>query len=321
MSSDGNHYVRLDEVVELAERLSNWGRWGPDDQLGTVNHIDADCVRQAAQLVRTGKVISCALPYDQNGPQDGSFGRVNPIHTMLQDGGDTWGQRDLPNIGYADDAVYMPLQAGTQWDALSHIFFRGCMYNGYPRERVTSSGATLNGIEQWTDKIVTRGVLLDIARFRDKEWLEPGEGIDAPTLSACAESVGITVRRGDVLLVRTGNIAQARATGTWGTFCAGPAPGLALSTCEWIADSAIAGIATDTWGMEVVPNETDPAELRQPLHVVLIVHMGLLVGEIFDLDALAADCAGDGVYEFLFVAPPLPFTGAVGSPLNPIAIK
>jgi len=320
MNADGKP-VSLAEVVELAERVSNWGRWGPDDQLGTANHIDAECVRRAAQLVRTGKVISCALPYDQNGPQDGSFGRVNPVHFMLQDGGDSWAQRDLPGIGYADDAIYMPLQAGTQWDALSHFFFRGRMYNGYPRERVTSSGATLNGVEHWADKIVTRGVLLDVARFRDKDWLEPGEGVDAETLAACAASLGLTVRRGDVVLVRTGDIARARTTGSWGTYCGGAAPGLALSACEWIAANEIAGIATDTWGMEVIPYPTDPAELSAPLHVVLLVHMGLLVGEIFDLEALAADCASDGVHEFMFVAPPLPFTGAVGSPLNPVAIK
>jgi kynurenine formamidase len=119
--------------------------------------------------------------------------------------------------------------------------------------------------------------------------------------------------------VRTGAIAQARARGSWGQYAGGPAPGLALSSVDWLAEREVAAVATDTWGMEVRPNET--ADVFQPLHIVCIVYMGLWIGEIFDLDPLAADCAADGVYEFMFCGPPLPFTRAVGSPLNPMAIK
>lgn len=309
------------DVVEIAHRHRNWGRWGDNDQLGTVNFIDADAILRAAGLVKQGKVISCALPYDENGPQNGGFGRVNPIHVMLQDGGDaSCGAQDhLPGLRYADDAVYMPLQSGTQWDALAHIFYDGHMYNGYSQDKVNSQGTSVNGIENYADKIVTRGILLDIPRHRGVDWLEPGEGIEGDELAACAEAAGLTPGRGDILLVRTGAIAMVRGTGTWGTYAAGDAPGLALSAAEWLCENEIAGVATDTWGMEVRPNQTD--EIFQPLHVVLIVNAGMLVGEIFDLEALAADCASDGVYEFMFVAPPLPFTGAVGSPLNPLAIK
>ena len=317
---DGSN-VSLEALVEVAERHRNWGRWGDDDQLGTVNHIDAQCVLDAASLVRVGKVISCALPYDGNGPQNGAFGRVNPMHVMLQDGGDaTIGAQDhVPGLRYADDAIYMPLQSGTQWDALSHIFHDGVMYNGYSQGRVSSQGASVNGIEQYASKIVTRGILLDIPRHRGVEWLEPGQAIGADELAACAEREGVTPRRGDILLVRTGAMAMVRSTGTWGTYAAGDAPGLDLSAAEWLCDQEVAGIATDTWGMEVRPNQTP--DFFQPLHLVLIVNAGMLVGEIFDLEALAADCAGDGVYQFMFVGPPLPFTGAVGSPLNPLAIK
>lgn len=305
----------------MAHRCRNWNRWGDTDQIGTVNFIDAKCITHAATLVRQGKVFSCALPYDDQGPQNGSFSRVNPIHLMLQDGGDaaTGAQDHMALLRYADDAIYMPLQSGTQWDALSHIFHDGQMYNGYAQELVTSKGTSVNGIERIADKIVTRGLLLDIPRHRGLDWLEPGDGIGGAELAECAARVGIQARRGDVILVRTGAIAMARALGKWGTYAGGDAPGLNLSAAEWLHENEVAGVATDTWGMEVRPNETD--EVFQPLHIVLIVNAGMLVGEIFDLEALAADCASDGVHEFMFVGPPLPFTGAVGSPLNPLAIK
>jgi kynurenine formamidase len=150
-------------------------------------------------------------------------------------------------------------------------------------------------------------------------WLEPGEAIHAADLDAAAEAHGVTPGRGDIVLIRTGQMAQCRAEGSWGDYAGGAAPGLALDAVGWIHDRDIAAIATDTWGAEVLPNET--LDVFQPLHIILIVHMGLLVGEIFDLEALAADCATDRRYEFLFAAPPLPITGGVGSPVNPLAIK
>jgi kynurenine formamidase len=307
--------------MEVALRHRNWGRWGTEDQLGTINLIDAECVQRAAALVRRGRVISCGLPYDENGPQTGTFGRHNPVHLMLQDGGDaaSGAQDHLPALRYSDDAIFMPLQCGTQWDALSHIFHEGVMYNGYPQELVNSHGATRNGIELMADKIVSRGLFFDMPAYHNLPWLDPGDGVSAESLDGYAERYGITPRAGDIVLVRTGAIAMARSRGTWGTYASGDAPGLDLSAAEWLCDHDIAAVATDTWGMEVRPNQTD--QMFQPLHIVLIVNAGMTVGEIFDFETLAADCADDGVYECLFVAMPLAFTGAVGSPLNPVAIK
>ena len=318
---DKNNKITAQDVVSMGERYRNWGRWGENDEVGTLNFIDPAKVVAATKLVRQGKVISCALPYDADGPQNGSYGRVNPIHLMLQDGGDaaTGAQDHLAGLRYADDAVFMPLQSGTQWDGLSHVFFEGKMYNGYSQTLVTSSGTTVSGIEKMAARVVGRGVLLDIPRVRGVEWLEPGYGISGDELQACADTAGLQVGTGDIVLVRTGSILMARETGTWGSYAGGDAPGLMLSSAAWLCEREVAAVATDTWGMEVRPNETD--EIFQPLHVVLIVNAGMLVGEIFDLEQLAMDCASDGVYEFLFVAPPLPFTGAVGSPLNPLAIK
>jgi kynurenine formamidase len=313
--------ITLDDVHALCAQYRNWGRWGTDDQLGTVNFIDAECVRHAATLVRQGKTISCALPFDQNGPQNGWGGRVNPLHFMLQDGGDIAidAQDHLARLRYTDDAIYMPLQCGTQWDALAHVFYDNQMYNGHGVEHVSSTGATINSIDVLADKVVGRGILLDMPRYKGIEWMQPGDAIHDTDLAACAEAQGVEVRRGDIVLVRTGHIAKCRSEGAWGTYAAGDAPGLALSSAHWLCGNEVAAIATDTWGMEVRPNELE--EIFQPVHIVLLVNAGMLIGEIFDLEALAADCAEDGVYEFLFSAPPLPFTGAVGSPINPVAVK
>ena len=314
-------HFSMDDVKALADKYKNWGRWGDDDQLGTLNYITPQKIVDASGLVKQGKVVSLSIPFDDNGPQTGSFGRFNPIHFMLQDGGDVsiGAQDHLPNIQYTDDAVTMPLQCATQWDALAHILYRGKMYNGYEAHHVNSTGAKKNGMENAKDKIVSRGVLLDIPRYKGKQWLEPGEAIYPEDLDGAAAMGKVSVGTGDIVLVRTGQIGQVRADGSWGEYSGGSAPGLGVDCAQWICEHEIAGYATDTWGTEVIPNETP--DIFQPLHMILIVHAGVLVGEIFDLEGLAQDCANDGVYEFLFVAPPLPITGAVGSPINPQAIK
>src|SRR5438309_1216611 len=184
-----------DIIRETGKRCRNWGRWGPDDERGTLNYITPEAIVEAARLVRRGAVFSLAIPFDAKGPQIDQPRRFNPIHRM----------------------------------------------------------------------------------------------------TLCKDRGG------------------------WGSYAGGDAPGLSFHTADWIYQHQIAAVASDTWGMEVRPNEI--ADSFQPLHQVCIPNMGLTIGEIFFLDDLAEDCARDGVYEFFFVAPPLPITGAVGSPINPLAIK
>lgn len=317
----------IETVRELAARCSNWGRWGPDDELGTLNHIRPADVVAAAGLVRRGRSFSLAIPVDERGPQTGGFGRFNPIHLMIRDGNaaatgtvirDFYGGTDR-HIRGTDDLLILPLQSGTQWDALAHIIFEGRIYNGYDATSVSSRGAIVDDIAAARERIVGRGVLVDLPRAQGRDWLEAGEAVHATDLEAALERQAVQVGRGDILLIRTGDMARHRATGSWGDFAGGPAPGLALDAAPWLVEREVAAVATDTWGMEVLPNQT--ADVFQPLHIVLIVHAGMMVGEIFDLEALADDCAADGVYEFLFTAPPLPITGGVGSPVNPLAIK
>ncbi|WP_200948644.1 cyclase family protein [Microbacterium sp. Root61] len=311
------------EIVARAEAFRNWGRWGEDDVLGTLNFIDAAKRVEAAALVTEGTVISLAQSFDTDGPQKGWRRRTNPVHTMTDTGVDAErGNQGFPHgIGGADDVIAMPLQCSTQWDGLGHIFDHGVAWNGRRAgDVVTSEGDLVTGIEHAASVIVSRGVLLDIgAHLRPEDGeLPDGHAISAAELDACAAAQGVAIGRGDIVLVRTGRLARARREG-WGEYAGGPAAGLSLTTAGWLHRTEIAAIATDTWGFEVRPNEFDVPSF-QPLHQVVIPNMGLTIGEMWDLDALAASCRARRRWDFLLSAPPLPITGAVGSPINPVAV-
>ena len=305
-------------VREWGRRYSNWGRFGDDDERGTVNFITPARVLAALQLPRLGRVISCGLPFERNGPARGN--RFNPIHTMLVDGGDaiSGAQKHPGGFCYADDAVSMPLQCCTQWDSLAHVFYDGKMYNDRDVALVSSDGAAANSIDKLRDGVVGRGVLLDVARHRGVRWLEDGEAISPEELDACAERQGVTVEAGDIVLLRTGKVTRHQEAGSWDGYV-GPTPGLSLHAARWIFERQVAAVASDTFCVEVLPHETP--DCTMPLHMVSLRNTGLLLGEMFQLDELADACAEDGEYAFLFTAPPLPITGAVGSPINPLAIK
>jgi Putative cyclase len=311
-------------IATAAKRYGNWNRWGPDDGIGTVNFLDAQKRAAAGRLIRRGVSFSLSLPFDENGPQNGWRRRVNPVHTMMSTGQDTSAQLGTPHgLGAADDAVFMPLQCSTQWDGLGHVFDHGIAWNGRrAAEVVTGEGDSATGIERIAAPVVGRGVLLDVGRVLGADGeLPDGCPITSGDLDEVVRRQGATstVGRGDIVLVRTGQLTRVRRGPGWGTYSGGPAPGLSFETVGWLHGTEIAAIATDTWGFEVRPNEF-PGSF-QPLHQVALPHIGLLVGEMWDLDVLAADCAADGVHEFFLAAQPLPFTGAVGSPVNPIAVK
>jgi kynurenine formamidase len=167
--------------------------------------------------------------------------------------------------------------------------------------------------------VVGRGVLLDLPRHRGELWLANGVAIRPEDLDACAESQGVVIESGDIVLVRTGMMTRCLDEGSWEGYCGGPAPGLSVHCAGWLFEREVAAVCTDTWGVEVLPNETE--DCFQPLHMISLRNTGVLFGEIFHLDALATACAQDLRYAFLFTAPPLPITGAVGSPINPLAIR
>jgi kynurenine formamidase len=301
---------------ELSRTVSNWGRWGAADERGTLNFITADVVRRAAGCVRRGAVFSLGLPFAADGPQIGQGGRVNPIHLMSAIDGQLGSDPEAPR--YADDFVTMPLQCATQWDSLAHVYYGGQLYNGVPAATVTAAGAARNGIDKIGAGILSRGVLLDVARMRGVERLRAGEVITPEDLEAAERTQGLRVASGDVLLLRTGHLAvftrDRDREGYMRTM-----PGLGIACVPWLHAREVAAVASDTSAVEVIPFE-DPA-VPLPVHALCIRDMGLTLGEMFDLDALADDCARDRVWEFLFSAPALRVTGGVGSPLNPLAVK
>ncbi len=312
------------EVFTRAEAYRNWGRWGPDDRLGTLNYITPAKRIAAAGLVTEGRSISLGQEFNEDGPQRGWKKRNNPVHTMTGTGLDA--ERNLDGfshgIGGADDVIMMPLQCSTQWDGLGHIFDRGLAYNGRRAgDVVTTNGDNTTGIEHAAAVIVSRGVLLDLGRHLRPETgeLEDGYAITVEDLQSCIRAQGPTseVTTGDILLVRTGQLARVRRDG-WGLYAGGDAPGFSITTAGWIHRSEIAAVATDTWGFEVRPNEFHDS--FQPLHQIVIPNIGLTVGEMWDLEEIGEACAALGRYDFLLTAPPLPITGAVGSPINPVAV-
>jgi kynurenine formamidase len=317
-----NINVGKQAIAEAHQKLSNWGRWGNDDQIGTLNHITPQDIVAAARLIKKGRAFALGIPLDRNGPQNGLFGgRWNPIHTMLATGTDAVAGRqdESPNLRYADDAIDMPVQGATHWDSLGHIFYQEKMYNGHDARNVDSRGVHKLGIEHAKDKMVGRGVLLDVARHKGAESLDDGYGISNDDLDATAKAQKVKIKKGDFVIVRTGQMERCLKAKQWGGYAGGDAPGVKFENCYWCQEKEIAGICSDTWGVEVRPNETK--EANQPWHWVVIPAMGLTMGEIFYLKDLAEDCAQDKVYEFFFCAPPLVITGGTGSPINPMAIK
>ena|ERR1700730_8682791 len=308
---------------KLCLQVRNWGKWGPDDELGTLNYITPACITAAARLVTRGKVFALGIPLQREGPQSGTRQRFNPIHTMFRDGGDrpmdAAAVAEMQGYGGSDDMIVMPLQSVTQWDSLAHIFDSGKMWNGYDASLVTSQGAAKNSIDKTTDRIAGRGVLLDVARHKSAASLEPGYAITVDDLEATATAERVEVRSGDILLVRTGHMKRYLDKGIWAHFDLDDSPGVSVHTTPWLHAREVAAIATDNYAVEVRPSEIPG--FRNPFHVVAIPNMGLTLGEIFYLEELAADCAADGRWEFMLVAPPLPVTRGVGTPINPYAMK
>ncbi len=306
----------MEPIRDIARRVSNWGRWGADDERGTVNFITPEVVKRAAACVRRGAIFSLALPFDADGPQFGQGGRVNPVHLMTSLHNPMSPDPEGPR--YADDVIMMPLQCATQWDSLAHVHYGGQLYNGHSVATLTTAGAARNGIDKLAAGIVSRGILLDIAGALAVERVPPGQAIGPADLEKAERAQGVRVESGDVLLVRTGHIHAFTVERDRVAYMR-QMPGLGVACVEWLHAREVAAVASDTNMVEVWPPE-NPAVVF-PLHTLCIRDMGLTLGEMFDLEALTADCRQDGAWTFLFTAPPLPVTGAVGSPINPLAVK
>ena len=303
----------------VAERLRNWGRWGPEDQRGTLNHIGPETLRDAAATVTAGKLFNLGLNFDKNGPQTGA-GRFNPklyatdLFTPLNPA--------RPSAVYSDDVIHMPLQAATQWDALGHVHYDGVLYNNCKAcDTLSEKGAARLGIEHLaTPGIMSRGVLLDILRLKRLERLPVDYAITVDDLNAACAAQGVTMRKGDIVLIRTGHIQRFTLEQDRAAFT-GLQPGLSPLCAEWVHDHSLAAVCADNLAVEVMDAAGLGSDMPLAFHMLCLRDMGCPLGEMFNLDALEADCADDGRYDFLLSAPPIAFTNAFGSPVNPLALK
>ena len=265
--------------------------------------------------MRQGKVFSLALPFDADGPQTGAIpGRTNPELEMTAINVEYTGDAD--GFTTNDDRFSMGVQACTHWDALSHVGYGGELYNGVPRDQVTEAGAGDLGIQAF-GPVVSRGILLDVARLHGVDHFDDNYPITGDELDACADAAGVRVEPGDIVLVRTGHLHFLRIgeKDRYRMVC----PGLSTKSIEWFRDHDVAAVATDTFVLECFPGE-DPAALL-PIHMIHLRDLGLAQGQIWALDDLAADCADDRQFDFLLSATPIPLTGASGGLVAPTAVN
>ena len=292
---------------EWMRQVSNAGRWGAADELGTLNLITPAKRSQAAQSVRDGVTISLAhdLVAGANPnaiqPLQLEF-TVNPADSIV-----TWAVDELTLMAHG--------WAYTHVDALAHSVYRGLMYNRVPRDQLTAAGANRLGVSAMRDGIVTRGVLVDFPRFKSREYLEPGTIITASDIEEWERQSGVRIEPGDVVLLRTGRAARAAAVGEFrvvqGT--AGPHPSIAL----WLKQRGVAALGSDV-ANEAYPSVVDG--ISEPLHHLALAGMGMPLFDNLSLDPLAREAVTRGRTTFLFIAAPLRIHGGSGSPINPIAV-
>jgi len=287
--------------------VSSWGRWGAQDERGAANLVDPRAVLRGVGAVRTGVVHGLALPM-RAGKGSPTVGRAPLQHFMARDGADyaAGGRTERGGFGFADDYVIMATHGETHVDALSHVWRDGQMYNGFPADAVTSRGASRCGIEV-VGPLVTRGLLADLAGDGP---LAPGELVGVDRLRRALDLDGVEPEPGDALLIRTG-WAEAWERGEVG---GDSWPGLDRDCADWIAAQDFAIVGADNVAVEGFPS-SDP-DCQVPLHVALLRDRGVYFSELLRLDELAAT----GRSSFMFVLSPLPLVGAVGSPVNPVAV-
>ena len=315
---------QIGEILRNAP--SNWGRFGPEDEIGTLNYLTPAEVLRGIQQVKTGRIFPLGLPIGDTRGDLVWPGRAPTQHYMVSDRGMyVAGKRDAiagtGGVEYSDDVVHMFLQGTTQLDSLGHIWYDGKLYNGYDAN-TTTAGLDKNGIE----KVAARGiagsaVLLDVARYKGKAMLERGEEITLGDIMATAHSQGITVEKRDMLLLRTGFYLHYIHGGTEeyiGEALAEPGPTYTPEFVTWLQEREIPLYGTDTMGNEqTVSSKTGTV---QPLHPALITRLGLTLAEMLWLEDLAEYCAEARQYRFFLTSTPLRIIGGAGSPVNPLAI-
>lgn len=287
----------------MATKLSNWGRWGPEDELGMLNLLTPDRVLDAVRLVKTGKVYNLAVPLEKDGPQFPTFHKTWRVTYYRNDPSPGGG-------GVADDVVMMETHSGTHLDALGHFWQDGLMWNGRSAAEVSSAGLGWAGIHK-VSSLIGRGVMLDMAAFQGVEHLQLGEVVTAQDMAACAEAQGVRILPGDILLIHTGwSRVFERNRALWERGEPGPDP----SCGQWLKANDIVALGADNPAVEA--RQAIPSGGGLSLHIVALRDLGIYLIENVHL----AELARDRVYEFLFVAAPLRLTSATGASMTPVAM-
>jgi kynurenine formamidase len=292
------------DVDRWMTELSNWGRWGKDDQLGAVNLITAEKRRAAAALVQSGASVSLARRAEKVKAVDND----NPFrHTVL----------DRPHSSpYWSDSYEVAYHGygHTHLDALCHIVYQGKMFNGVPASAVTAKGAGRLSVFGLRNGILSRGVLMDIPELKGVPYLQPGTAIYPEDLEAWEKKAGIRVQPGDIVLIRTGRWTLRDQQGPWDV--GKKTAGLHVSCARWLKQRDVAILGSDA-ASDVIPSLVDGVE--QPVHQLAIVAMGVPILDNCDFEELSRAAKKANRWQFMLTAAPLAVEGGTGSPLNPIA--
>ncbi len=308
----------------LKDSPKNWGKWGPDDEVGSLNYLTPEVILKAAGSIKQGKVFT--LQVKMANPEGDPVwpGRSGAVRTTVIDEGHYIAGKGVNFAGgahYADDYMTCFLQGSTQYDALGHVWYDGQIWNGYDAKTTIGGLAKASVLPIAEKGIVGRGILLDMARFRGKDVLDVAETFTHEDLMACAKAQGTEILPRDIIVIRTGWIGKfykVTREEFYGNFVE---PGLTHSDAlvRWFHEMEIPNLVTDTIANEVTVDPVSGVVL--PLHNALMRNLGVTLTEICWLDDLAADCVADGQWTFLYVAAPLKVVGGTGAPVNPIAIK
>lgn len=295
--------LTMQQVDGWMSELSNWGRWGKDDQRGTINLMTAAVRKDALKLVRDGVSVSLAHTVDKEQAADSP----RPLQQAMT----------LDNAGHAMDlyTIWYHGSVITHIDSLCHYSFQGKIYNGFDRSNIKEGvGCPQNGIENQKNGIMTRGILVDMPLMKKVPYLEPGTPVTVADLEAWEKFAGITIRSGDALFLRTGRWAQRAEKGPWNV--AANSAGFHASVLPWLKKRDVALLGNDAV-TDVQPSAVQGSP--RPIHQVAIVAMGLPLIDVMDLEAVAKEAAQRKRWEFLLTAAAVPVLGGTGFPLNPIA--
>lgn len=302
----------------------NWGKWGPDDEVGSLNYLTSAEVLRGVAAVRTGETFTLQVPIGLPSTPDPVWpGRTPAVRTQVMDEGFfARGDEPEPSDGHhwADDKIEMFLQGSTQYDALAHYWYEGKVWNGYSADTTVGGLSRASVLPIAERGVVGRGVLLDIARHRGKEVLDRGEPVSLQDLLEVAAAQGTTVEPRDILIVRTGWIGSYYCQSPDDFYRDWNEPGLIYSPelVDWFKTMEIPNLVTDT-----VANERSfyDGGIQLPLHCALMRNLGVAMTEICQLDPLAEACAADRRWEFMYTAAPLKIAGGSGAPVNPVVIR